>query len=156
MPASTIRIAGSGYTIFHWKGNPLLLCQTIQETAPSPVAQAVPIQAINEPHPTEIVTAGAVGAGTLRLTMYEKWDKNVWQDLPDFGDAHSLLDIFAVQIAKGAITTSKVILKPDGTQRVKSYQNCKIVDVDDGEQVNIASMVMPKGFTLMYTHYVYS
>lgn len=153
MPETKVRIAGSGLTVFSWGSTTLAYCQTIAETAPTPVAQAVPIQSITDETPIEIVTARAVGAGTLRLTMYETWNASVWEQLPGMHGAHTLLDVFKRQISLGSVTCRKIIKTPNGKPRTKVYQNCVIVDVDDGEQINIASMVMPKGFTIMYTKY---
>lgn len=150
MPTPNVRVGGSGFTVFQFKGTTLAYCQTIQDTAPAPVAQAVPVQSITDKVPTEIVTARALGPGTLRLTMYDQWNENVWQTLPGFGSARDLLDVFDAQVRQGSITCQRVIKKPNGANRVKAYYKCMITDIDDGEQVNIATMTMPKGFTVMY------
>ncbi len=154
MPESKVRLGGSGLTVLSWQGQTLSYLQTIQDTAPTPVATAVPVQSITDEVPSEIVTARAVGPGTLRLTFYEEWNTAVWQKLPGFSSANSLLDVLKAQLAIGSITCRKIIKVPGGNARVKVYQNCMITDIDDGEQVNISSMVMPKGITVMYTHAV--
>lgn len=156
MPESKVRIGGSGFTVFSWGSKTLAYLQTIQDTAATPVAQAVPVQSITDPIPSEIVTARAVGPGTLRLTFYELWNQSVWEGLPGFNGQHSLLSVLTKQVALGSITCKKIIKSPTGAPRVKAYQKCMIVDVDDGEQVNISTMVMPKGLTVMYTHYLMS
>lgn len=172
MAASNIRLGGSGLTVFTWRGSstPAAYLQTIQDTAPTPVAQAVPVQSISDSVPSEIVTALAVGPGTLRLTFYEEFAQSVWQGLEGFKNARSLLEVLNTQIGfDEAIKCQKIIRKPLGTTlsdgtvtgtgdaiRTKTYMNCKIIDIDDGEQINIGSMVMPKGVTLMYTHYILS
>ena len=165
---SIVRVGGSGFTVMTWGGATLAYLQTIQDTAPTPVAQAVPVQSISDPFPTEIVTARAVGAGTLRLTFYETWDHAVWEDLLMTGhpgksplvpgltrESSSLLDVFKQQVLSAAIVITKVIQSPNNKNkpRVKVYHNCRITDVDDGEQINISTMIMPKGITVMYTHY---
>jgi hypothetical protein len=152
MPESKVRIGGSGLTVFSFGSKSLAYLQTIQDTAPTPVAQAVPVQSITDEVPSEIVTARAVGAGTLRLTFYETWNVSVWQQLPGFGNATSLLDVLKTQLGLGSITCRKIIKTPTGAPRTKVYHGCMIVDVDDGEQINIATMVLPKGLTIMYTH----
>lgn len=152
MPDSKVRVGGSGLTVLAWQNQTLSFLQTIQDTAPTPVAAAVPVQSITDEVPSEIVTARAVGPGTLRLTFYEEWNTAVWQKLPGFGSANSLLDVLKAQLALGSISCSKIIKLPDGTFRTYVYQNCMITDIDAGEQVNIASMVMPKGITVMYTN----
>jgi len=152
MPQPKVRIGGSGFTVFSYTGKTLAYLQTIQDTAPTPVAQAVPVQSITDSYPKEIVTARAVGAGTLRLTFYETWNASVWQALPGLGKATNLLQVLQTQVKLGSITCRKIIKKPGGGTRAKVYHNCMIVDVDDGEQINIATMVLPKGLTIMYTH----
>ncbi len=152
MPESKVRVGGSGLTVFSWQGQTLAFLQTIQDTAPTPVATAVPVQSITDEVPSEIVTARAVGPGTLRLTFYETWNESVWQKLPGFSSSFNLLDVLKTQLQLGSISCRKIIKVPNAAPRVKVYQNCMITDIDDGEQVNIASMVMPKGLTIMYTH----
>ena len=153
MPDSKVRLGGSGLTVLTWQGGqPLAFLQTIQDTAPTPVATAVPVQSITDEVPSEIVTARAVGPGTLRLTFYETWNEGVWQKLPGFSTSYNLLDVLKTQLRLGSISCRKVIKLPNGGFRIKAYQNCMITDIDDGEQINIASMVMPKGLTVMYTH----
>ncbi len=149
---SKFRLGGSGYTIFTFNGSTLAYCQTIQDTSPQPVAQAVAVQSITDKVPIEIVTARAVGPGTLRCTLMETWDLNAWQLLPGFGSARTLLDVFEEQVRQDEIKCMRIIRRPNGGPRAKVYHNCKITDIDDSEQVNISTMVMPKGFTIMYTH----
>jgi hypothetical protein len=152
---ASVRVGGSGLTVATFRGQTLSYLQTIQDTAPTPVAQAVPVQAIGDATPREIVTALAVGAGTLRLTFYEVWNKSVWQFLNDFAKSNSLLDVFKAQLSLDAIQIAKIIKDPRDTTktlRTKTYQKCKIVDIDDGEQVNIGTMVMPKGISVMYAY----
>src|SRR5664279_2752695 len=143
MAQSKVRLGGSGLTVLSWQGQTLSYLQTIQDTAPQPVAAAVAVQSITDEVPSEIVTARAVGGGTLRLTFYEEWNTEVWQKLPGFGSAWSLLDVLKAQLSLGSITVSKIIKLPTGGFRQKIYQNCVITDADNGEQINISSMVIP-------------
>src|SRR6478609_9230287 len=126
MPESKVRVGGSGLTVLSWQGEVLSLLQTIQDTAPTPVAAAVPVQSITDETPTEIVTARAVGPGTLRLTFYEEWNTGVWQKLPGFGSAHNLLDVLKAQLVLGSISCRKIIKSPTGGPRTIVYQNCMI------------------------------
>jgi hypothetical protein len=151
MPASRTRIGG--LTSFSWQGSVLAWAQTVQDTAPAPVAAAQAIQPLDQIHPVEIVTAQAVGAGTLRLTMYELWNGPIWQQLPGLGNAATLLDVLTTQISLGNVSCRKIISKPDGTYRTKVYLNCVITDADDGESITISTMTLPKTLTLQYTQY---
>ena len=151
MPESITRIGGSGFTQFSWRGTTLAYLQVIQDTAPQPVAQAQAIQPIDSQEPLEIVTARAVGAGTLRLTFYELWNGPVWTHLPGLEGATNLLDVLNTQVTLGDISCRKFIRVPGGGIRTRVYYGCTITDADDGENVNIGSMTLPKGITLMYT-----
>ncbi len=155
MSQSNVRIAGSGYTTFTWRGKRIAYMQVLQDTAPTPVAAAVPIQSMDEKWPSEIVTAGAVGPGTLRLTNFELWNAPFWTVLAGLEKTATLLDIFTEQVKLGAISCRKVIKSPPPatTFRTKVYHNCVITDASDSETVQINTMTMPKNITIMYTHY---
>lgn len=152
MADSKTRVGGSGWTAFRWRGNTLAWLQTIQDTAPRPVAQPKPIQPLDAEHPVEIVTPRALGAGTLQLTLFELWNGPVWQQLSGLGSSANILDVFKQQVRLGEISCRKIIKQPDGRQRAKVYYNCTVTDVDDSEQIRIETMEMPKGITIMYTH----
>jgi len=152
MAAPKSRIGGSGYTTLLFQGQRLSLCQVIQDTPPTPVAQAQAVQPIDEPVPIEIVTAAAVGVGTLRVTFYEQWNTPVWSTLPGLENTHNLLEVLRRQLSLGNITMQKVIRSPDGIMRARVYHNCVITDVDEGENINIGTMTLPKTLTIQYTH----
>lgn len=149
---STVRIGGSGHTVFTWRGSRLAWLQVVSDTAPAPVAQPRAIQPLDAEHPVEIVTPRAVGAGVLRLTNFELWNSSVWQQLPGLERANSILDVFKAQVALGEISCAKVIKNPNGAFRVRNYYGCTITELDESETVSINTMEMPKGFSVMYTH----
>lgn len=151
MAESKVRIGGSGFTVMTWRGQRLAYLQTLQDAPPQPVAQAQAIQPIDEPEPMEIVTAQAVGAGTLRMTFYELWNQPVWELLPGLEGAHNLLQVLQRQVQLGEITCRKIIKVPNGAYRTYVYNGCVIVDIDQGEQVNIGTMSLPKTITMQYT-----
>lgn len=157
MAESRTRIGGSGWTTFSFRGTRLAWLQTLQDTAPAPVAQAQAVQPLDAQRPVEIVTARAVGPGTLRLTIFELWNANVWQQLPGLGNARNLLEIFQTQVGLGNISCRKIIRKPPPQAgfRTKNYIGCVITDVDDGETINIGTMTLPKGITIMYSNVSY-
>jgi hypothetical protein len=147
------RIGGAAWTSFSWQGSVLAWAQTIQDTAPAPVASAQPVQPLDQEHPVEIVTARAVGAGTLRLTMFELWNGPIWQQLPGLSSAATLLDVLKTQVTLGNISCRKIIKKPNGSFRTKIYFNCVITDADDGESITLSTMTLPKTLSVMYTSY---
>lgn len=134
-----------------WRGTRLAYLQTLQDTPPQPVAGAQVIQPIDERTPLEIVTAMAVGAGTLRLTFYELWNTPVWAGLPGLEGTFTLLEVLIRQIQLGEIVCRKLISAPLGATRARLYHGCVLTDVDEGEQVNIGTMTLPKTITLQYT-----
>jgi hypothetical protein len=143
--------------LFRWGGINIGHLQTVADRAPTPVATAKAIQALDQPHPTEIVTARAIGAGALTLTILELWAGPVWQQLATFTGANNILDIFNIQAGLNTpISCMKVIVKPDNTQRVKTYNNCMITDVDDTETVQIGTLEFAKSITIQYTHATWS
>lgn len=152
MVASATRIAGSGFTTMMWNGQRLAYLQVMQDTPPAPVAQAQAIQPIDEAVPLEIVTSMAVGVGTLKCTFYELWNEPVWSMLPGLQGTANLLQVMQAQINLGAITMQKVIKSPNGMMRSKVYHNVVIVDIDEGENVTIATMTLPKTLTMQYCY----
>jgi hypothetical protein len=149
---SKVRIGGSGFTTLLWQGQRLLYLQTIQDTPPTPVATAQAVQPIDEPVPLEIVTAQAVGVGTLRATFYEKWVSPVWSELPGLEGTNNLLEVLKRQISLGQVTMQKVVKSPNGVMRARVYHGCVVTDIDEGENINIGTMSLPKNLTIQYTH----
>lgn len=147
---SKTRIGGSGFTTMTFRGTRLAYLQTLQDTPPQPVAGAQVVQAIDDETPSEIVTAQAVGAGSLRLTFYELWNTPVWSQLPGFDGTNNLLEVLKRQITLGEVTCRKLIASPSGITRARVYHGCVITDIDEGEQINIGTMTLPKTITMQY------
>jgi len=62
-------IGGSGVTVMKFGGDVVAFCNGVTVTWPSAVAEAVPVQPMDAIRPLEIVTARAIGAGTIALTL---------------------------------------------------------------------------------------
>ena len=152
MAPSVTRVGGSGFTTMLYQGLRLAYLQIINDTQPTPVAGAVAVQPIDEPVPLEIVTAQAVGVGTMRGTFYELWNQPVWQMLPGLQGTWTLLDILQRQTSLGAVTMQKVIKAPQGTMRALVYHATAITDVDAGENITIGTMTLPKTITWQYCY----
>ena len=149
---SIARVGGSGFTIMLWQGVRMAYLQVMQDTPPTPVATAQAVQPIDEAVPLEIVTAMAVGVGTLRCTFYELWNMPVWAMLPGLEGTQALIDVLQRQVSLGAVTIQKVIKSPLAVMRVRVYHGITITDVDQGENVNIGTMTLPKSVTFQYTY----
>lgn len=133
-----------------FRGTRLAYLQTLQDTPPQPVAGAQVVQAIDEAVPQEIVTAQAVGAGTMRMTFYELWNEPVWSRLPGLEGTNTLLEVLQRQLQLGEVRCTKLIRSPSGIFRVRNYHGCVLTDIDEGEQVNIGTMTLPKTMTMQY------
>lgn len=147
---SKTRIGGSGFTTMTFRGQRLAYLQTLQDTPPQPVAGAQVVQAIDDETPQEIVTSMAVGAGTLRMTFFELWNEPVWSRLPGLEGTNNLLEVLKRQIQMGEITCRKLIKSPTGLIRARVYHSCVLTDIDEGEQLNIGTMTLPKTITMQY------
>ncbi len=146
------RLGGSGFTTMLFKGTRLAYLQTIVDTPPRGVGDVTPVQPLDEQVPLEIVTPMAVGPGTLQCTFYELWNEPVWARLPGLEGTYNLLDVLKRQMTMGEITMRKVIRSPSGVMRAKVFHGVVITDVNEGEQINIATMTLPKTLTMMYTY----
>lgn len=149
---SQTRVGGSGFTTMLFQNQRLAYLQIMQDTPPTPVASAQAVQPIDESVPLEIVTAQAVGVGTLRCTFYELWNSPVWAMLPGLAGTYSLIDVLKAQISMGTITMQKIIKSPSGIMRARVYHNVVIVDIDEGENINIGTMTLPKTLTFQYCY----
>ena len=149
---SKVRIGGSGFTTMLFQNKRLAYLQVMQDTPPTPVATAQAVQPIDESVPLEIVTAMAVGVGTLRCTFYELWNEPVWATLPGLEGTANLLEVLKRQVTLGTITMQKIIKSPSGIMRARVYHNVVITDIDEGENVNIGSMSLPKTLTFQYCY----
>jgi hypothetical protein len=155
MVQSQIRIGGSGFTTMLFQNQRLAYLQIIQDTPPTPVAQAQAVQPLDESVPLEIVTAMAVGVGTLRCTFYELWNEPVWQMLPGLAGTTDLLDVLKAQVSMGTVTMQKIIQSPLGIMRGYVYHNVVITDIDAGENINIGTMSIPRTMTFQYCYTTY-
>ncbi len=180
MTDTRTRLLGSGRTVVFFGGPtghiPLVFTQMINETPPTLVADYVPIHPIDWEHPAEIMTAMAMGAGTIDLDFYETWSEQAWNRLGGglaglAGQARggtasdTILDIVrAIANARGGIYVSKLINTPaqsgettvDHHRRAVLYMGAKIVTVADGDtNLTVDTMEQPRRVTFAYTHRIY-
>ncbi len=186
MTDTRTRLLGSGRTVVFFGGPsghvPLAFTQMINETPPTLVADYVPIQPIDWEHPAEIMTAMAMGAGTIDLDFYETWSEQAWNrlggGLADAGTQlglggvargqsanDTILDIVrSIASATGGIYVSKLINTPPQSgettvpamKRAVLYMGAKIVTVADGDtNLTVETMEQPRRVTFAYTHRIY-
>jgi hypothetical protein len=81
VPRNRVRVAGSGFTMFTFMGEPIAFAEQIGHTSAQPVAPATPIHPMDEPYAAQIITPAAAGPGTLVLQLTELYGSKVWERL---------------------------------------------------------------------------
>lgn len=176
-----VRVAGSGFTVFTFKNQPIGFAQQVGHQSAQPVAPATPIQPMDEPYPLQIITPAAAGMGTITLNLYELYYSKVWENIgvsdgSQFGSANrgtgkgffeganDIVDIFIRQasVDPALLNVVKFIRPPmlggEGTLTTGApaywelYHNCVITNVTDGEDVNVGTMEVIKQITIGYTN----
>jgi len=152
VPETRVRVAGSGFSTFNYKGKPLAFLDSFTDSGVDPVAPPEPIHPLGEKHPVEIATARAVTHGTLTVRLRELWNEPVWYQLGLAG-ADDIVAVYEKLAREPAYVTCQIIIKPPGRSwRGKIYQNCVVTDIDDSESVTIGSLSVPRDITIVYTH----
>lgn len=161
MPNPRSRVVGGQYTTFQYKGQTIAFLDAVEDSgqrAFSDLGQPYQfIQPLGEIHPVEIATSRVLQGGTLQVTIRELWSGYVWQQLAGLAGANTIVDIFNFLANDPQSVTCQMIVKPpngSGPYRGKIYQNCTIVDINDGDSVTLGGMTVTKGLTIAYTHFV--
>lgn len=162
MPQTQVRVVGSGFTTFSYKGAPIAFCEGVEDSgqrAFSDLGQPYQfIHPLGARHPVEIATSRVLQGGTLQLTLRELYNAPVWQQLADLATALNIVDIFEVLAQNPNYVTCQMLIKPPGTEnqpqkwRGKNYMNCTIVDINDGDTITVGALAVTKGITVAYTH----
>lgn len=162
MPNTKVRVVGSGYTTFEYAQKTIAFCEGIEDSgqrAFSDLGQPYQfIHPIGYTHPIEIATSRVLQGGTLMLTIRELWNHAVWEQLRGLAGTSNIVEIFARLADRPQYVTCTSIIKPPGTDgqpgkwRGKQYQNCVIVDINDGDTVTVGALAVTKGITIAYTH----
>ena len=50
----------------------------------------------------------------------------------------------------GEVRCTKLIKSPSVIIRARNYHGCVLTDIDEGEQINIGTMTIPKTITMQY------
>jgi hypothetical protein len=162
MPQTQVRVVGSGYTTFFYQNQAIAFCEGVEDSgqrAFSDLGQPYQfIHPIGATHPVEIATSRVLQGGTLMLTIRELWNGYVWEQLAGLAGSKNIVDIFKILAANPNYVTCQTIIKPPGTEsspsqwRGKTYQNCVVVDINDGDTITVGALAVTKGITLAYTH----
>lgn len=157
MPQTKVRVAGSGFTTFNYRGQPIAFLDTIQDSGQSAfggsgVEGIIPIGA---KHPVEVVTSRVLDFGRLTLSIRELWNEPVWYQLAGLrGVGESITDVWQALAADPSAVSCQMIVKPPASNvwRGKTYHNCVVTDIADGETVTVGALSISKTIVIAYTH----
>lgn len=156
MPETRVRVAGSGFTTFNYNGKPIAFLTDFRDSGQAPRGAAAyeMIHPIGSRHPVEIATARYMSGGTLSFTMKELWNEEVWQQLAGLEGTDDLLTVWERLAQTPAAVTCQMVIKPPGGGpfRGKVYHNCVVVEIPDGESVQIGSLSVDRTLVVAYTH----
>ena len=160
MPQTRVRVVGSGFTTFSYRGKPIAFCEGVEDSgqrAFSDLGQPYQfIHPLGARHPLEIATSRVLQGGTLVLTIRELWNGPVWHQLSGLAGSDNIVEIFEFLARDPNYVTAQTIIKPPGTGssgwRGKNYHNVVVVDINDGDTITVGALAVTKGITLAYTH----
>lgn len=154
MSQSKSRVVGSNYTVFRWNGRNIAFLEGVQDSGVQPIAAPQAITPLGANRPTEFVTARATRAGTLTFSIRELWEKPIWQHLFGLAEANDIVDVWEILAAQPRAITCQTIIKPPGAsyRRVKTYHNCVVSSIEDGDNVTLDTLSVVKRVQALYTH----
>jgi hypothetical protein len=154
VPNTQVRVVGSGFTTFNYRGNPIAFLDGFQDSGQGPIVNPEPITPLNARYPVEIATARVLDMGTLTVTIRELWNAPVWYQLVGLNGLNDIVQVYEALAAEPSDVTAQMIIKPPGapTWRGKTYHGCIITGIDDTETVTIGALSMPRRLQVAYTH----
>lgn len=158
MPETQVRVAGSNFTTFNYRGKPIAFLENIVDSGlkamgPNGGQPYEFIHPLGHRHPVEIATSRVLEGGTLQLTIRELWNGAVWEQLQGLAGTDNIVDIFDRLAQDRAYSTCQTIIRPpNGRPRGKTYHNCVVVQIDDSENITIGALSVPRRIDIAYTH----
>lgn len=156
MPETRVRVVGSGYTTFNYKGRPIAFLEQMEDSGQSPLGTPYEaITPIGALHPTDIITQRVLGAGTLTLGIRELWNEPIWWQLAGLEGTNTIADVFErLRQEPSFVTCTKIITPPNniGPPRGIVYNNCVVYSIDDGDSIRTASLSIARNISVVYTH----
>lgn len=149
-----VRVVGSNYTTFLYNGKSIAYLEIINDSGQRPLGQGYEfIHPLGYRVPVDIVTGRVLDGGYIDLTIRELWGEQVWEQLAGLAGTTNIVDIFErLANLPNYVSMSKIITPPSGKKYGKVYHRCVIVDIGDGETVEIGSLSVPKTIRVAYTH----
>ena len=158
MPNTQVRVVGSGFTTFNYRGQPIAFLEGIEDSGQRAFSDAGQgyqfIHPLGSVHPVEIATSRVLAGGTLNLTIRELWNTFVWEQLSGLAGTRNIVDVFRVLAQDPSYVTCQTIIQPPGNQRPrgKNYHNCVVVDISDNDTITVGALAVTKGIVVANTH----
>ena len=158
MPNTQVRVVGSGFTTFNYRGKPIAFLEGVEDSgqrAFSDAGQAYQfIHPLGATTPVEIATSRVLAGGTLNLTIRELWNAAVWEQLEGLAGTSNIVEIFRRLAQDPAYVTCQTVIRPPGggAPRGKTYHNCVVVDIADNDTITVGALAVTKGIVVAYTH----
>lgn len=158
MPQTKVRVVGSGFTTFNYRGVPIAFLDSFTDSGQRPFSNTgagwEAITPLGDKHPREIVTTRVLAEGTLALTILELWNEPVWFQLGGLAGTWDIVSVYERLAADPSEVTCQMIIKPPGSSvwRGKVYHGCVVTDIGDGETVRVGALSFPRVITVVYTH----
>ena len=154
MALANVRVVGSNYSIFRWRGQPIAYLENVSDGGVKPYGAVEAIHPLGFDTPQEFAVPRALSFGTLSLTIRELWEKPVWQHLSGLAAANDILDVWRVLSQDPTAVTCQTIIKPPqgNIARIKTYHNVVVNSIDDSEQVSLGAMSIARTIGCVYTH----
>jgi hypothetical protein len=130
MPQTQVRVVGSGFTTFNYRGRPIAFLEGVEDSGQRAFSDAGQgyqyIHPLGARHPVEIATSRVLTGGTLNLTIRELWNTQVWEQLYGLMGARNIVDVFELLAADPSYVTCQTIISPPNGSRPrgKNYHNC--------------------------------
>lgn len=156
MPQTQVRVVGSGFTTLSYRSKPIAWLESFTDSGQSPVAPPESIHLLGDRHPREIAVARAIGSGYLTASIKELWNAPVWQQLSGLENSSNILDVYDALASDPTAVQCQMLIKPPGANywRGKTYMNCTVTSIDDGERVSLEAISLSRNITIYYTHSV--
>lgn len=158
MPDTKVRVVGSGFSTFNYRGQPIMFLEGVEDSGQRAFSDAGQsyqfIHPLGARHPVEIATSRVLAGGTLNLTIRELWDGPIWTQLAGLGAAQNIVDIYEILANDPSYVTCQTIIQPPGGRRPrgKVYHNCVVVDIADNDTITVGALAVAKGIVVAYTH----
>lgn len=159
MPNTQVRVVGSGFTSFSYRGHVIAFLEGVEDSGQRAFSDAGQgyqfIHPLGYNHPIEIATSRVLAGGTLNLTIRELWNLFVWEHLFGLAGTRNIVDVFRVLAADPSYVTCQTIIQPPGNNarpRGKTYNNCVVVDISDNDTITVGALAVTKGIVIAYTH----